>query len=285
MMGGLYTSNAKVTTTGNDVAWQNIQYNLDTRMREYLFKADNKYESSELNGLFDKGMELFRAGNLNEAISAFEAVAKKDTGMGESWRMLGSCHCELDNDKVAIECFKRAVEIDPYNIEALRELGTSYVNELNSIRALESLRAWLTHNPRFVGLEISVDAHSDGSLMDEVIHLITEAQAFAPDDPDVLSVLGVLCNVSMDFDCAADCFQRAVSLRPKDYTLLNKLGATLANANQSARAIPIYATALELRPNYARGWLNLGISYANVNSNKEAAMAYLQALSLSPDAK
>lgn len=286
MLGGLYSSKAQLTTTGNDLAWQNIQYHLENKMREYNFRHANKFEERPAEeNLFEQGKELFRTGEVNEAILAFEAAVKRDNDIGEAWHMLGLCHCELDDDKVAIECFKRAVDIDPYNIDALRDLGTSYVNELNSIRALESLKAWLTHNPRYAGLNLSVDVHGDGSLMDEVLHMITEAQFFAPDDADVLTVLGVLCNVSMDFECAADCFQRALELRPNDYSLLNKLGATLANANKSPKAIPYYAKALELRPNYARGWLNLGIAYANVNQNKESAMAYLQALRLSPNAK
>jgi peroxin-5 len=147
-------------------------------MREYIFRPDNPHEKQDVDSLFQKGMELFKEGEVNEAVLVFEAVVKQDADAVESWRMLGLCHCELDNDKVAIECFKRAVDIDPYNIEALRDLGTSYVNELNSIRALETLRAWITHNPRYVGLDIKVDAHSDGSLMDEVLHLMIEAEVF-----------------------------------------------------------------------------------------------------------
>ena len=64
-----------------------------------------------------------------------------------------------------------------------------------------------------------------------------------------------------------------------------QLGATLANANQSLRAIPIYEKALQLRPNYARGWLNLGISHANGGNNLEAAKTYIHALELSPEAR
>lgn len=47
-------------------------------------------------------------------------------------------------------------------------LGTSYVNELDSQRALHNLKAWVQHNPKYSGLEIAVDEYSDGTLMDEV---------------------------------------------------------------------------------------------------------------------
>ena len=50
-----------------------------------------------------------------------------------------------------------------------------------------------------------------------------------------------------------------------DYSLWNKLGATLANSQRSEEALPAYHRALDLKPKYARGWLNLGISHANLS--------------------
>lgn len=82
-----------------------------------------------------------------------------------------------------IDCLRRAVEFDPYNLDALLPLGTSYVNELDSIKALETLRAWVFHNPRFHGLKVADDGYSDGSLMDEVQQLMLAASEWAPEDP------------------------------------------------------------------------------------------------------
>lgn len=67
---------------------------------------------------------------------------------------------------------------------------------------------------------------------------------YAPDDVDVLVVLGVLYNVTQDLNSAIDCFRRAIEFRSEDYSLHNKLGATLANSNQSETAISSYTTGL-----------------------------------------
>ena len=149
------------------------------------------------------------------------------------------------------------MEEDPYNLDALLALGVSYVNELSSEAALRTLKLWVEHNPSFQGMTVELDAYSDGSLMDEVMQLMISAQRAAAanggDDTDVQVVLGVLYNVSRDYDSAVNAFQSAVRTRPGDYSLWNKLGATLANGSRSEQAIPAYHKALELKPRYARG--------------------------------
>lgn len=220
-----------------------------------------------------------------QAILAFEAETQRNNGNSESWRMLGVCHAENDEDKKAIICLQKSIEEDPYNTEALLAIGTSYVNELDSVRALESLRAWVSHNPLFQGLKVEEDEYSDGTQIDEVMQLMLAVEAYSPDNEEVQVVLGVLYNISQEYDSAIECFQKAIKITPSDYTLYNKLGATLANHNKSNEAIDMYAQALRLRSTYGRGWLNLGISFANLSQYEEAAKSYIQALHLTPTAK
>eukprot|EP01041_Mallomonas_annulata_P004750 gene4750-9432_t len=271
-----------------ELAWHEILKNLENSEGNYIFSTkNNKFlqdNNNDSDVMFQKGLEYFELGKIPEAIEAFESVLMKDMEYSEAWSKLGLCHAENDDDKKAITCLIKAKEFDPYNLEALLCLGISYVNETNSLGALDSLRAWVTHHPKFHGIKIKQDDYSDGSLMDEVSQLMLEALAWTPNDTDVLIVLGVLYNVSQNFQNAIQCFEKALEQKPHDYSLLNKLGATLANSNRSTEAIPWYARALELRPAYVRGWLNLGISYSNLSQSEDAARSYLQALKLNKDA-
>jgi len=72
--------------------------------------------------------------------------------------------------------------------------------------------------------------------------------------------------------------------RSNDYQLWNKLGATLANGNQSEKALTAYHKAIQFKPKYARAWLNMAISHSNLHNHNEAARCYLQTLSLNPGA-
>jgi peroxin-5 len=272
-------------------AWNELTEKLETKnIDNYIpVYSDNVHKNREdIDALFDEAMRLYTVGDIPKAIEAFEAITTEEASqVDECWRMLGVCHAENDDDKRAIICLKRCLEIDPYHLDALLGLGTSYVNELDSIRALSTLRSWVQHNPAFYGLKLEEDEYTDGTLMDEVMQLMLAASTHATSGDEVADVqiiLGVLYNLSHDFDSALACFNKAMSLRPDDYSLYNKIGATLANSNRSVEAIDVYAKALEGRPNYTRAWLNLGISRANCGHYEDAVKAYIKAIRLNPNA-
>lgn len=77
-------------------------------------------------------------------------------------------------------------------------------------------------------------------LFIQVATYFNDAAKMSPDDADVHIVLGVLYNLSREYDRAIESFQTALKLKPRDYSLWNKLGATQANSVQSADAILAY---------------------------------------------
>lgn len=270
----------------NTAALDNVWNNVQDEPKTYELAAENKFaDHKNEEELFELGMRLFNEGELKEAILAFQAVVEKDMGNSEAWRMLGVVHQELDEDRKAITCLENAKEQDPYNLNALLELGVSYVNELDQKKALANLKSWVQNNPKFAGIKVDDIYGDDNSdLMHDVTMLMTKVEEFAPDDPDVQVVMGVLFNVTKDYVDATRSFQKALNYRPNDYSLWNKLGATLANSSKSEEALPVYTRAIELKPKYARGWLNFGISHSNLGDYSKAIRAYLRALDLNPDA-
>ena len=248
--------------------------------REYVFHGENPFAESA--NPYQEGVALYGAGKLNEAVLALEAALKSNPGDSNCWRLLGTCYAENDDDVAAIVPLMRAVEADPSNLEALLELGVSFTNELADHEALRYLHSWLVHHPDFKNVpgDLPVDAA-------HVREMFLRASEFAPKDPDVWAVLGVLYNLSREYDLAIDAFERACQLDPTNYSLFNKLGATYANSAHpegAKNAIKAYRRALELKPNYVRSWANMGISFANQNSYANAAKYYLKALSLNEKA-
>ena len=266
-----------------------------------------------------EGTRQFQNGNIPQAIACFEAELLNSTNATtttttQAWTMLGKCHAENDQDKQAIACFEKAIQIDPYCLDALLLLGVSYVNECNNMRALRTLQAWVQNNPTYATMEepmFNEDSSTMITPLNQVKDLLQRALDLVKnnvhDDPmeasRVHEALGVCCNVSQEYEAAALHFETAIELcnnHHKSHTgsttngeatssmcygLWNKLGATLANGNiSSERALECYVKSLKDRPKYARAWLNMAISHSNLRQYEEAARCYLQTLSLNPNA-
>ncbi|XP_042509453.1 peroxisome biogenesis protein 5-like [Macadamia integrifolia] len=176
----------------------------------------------------------------------------------------------------------RAQEVDPTNLEVLLALGVSHTNELEQAAALKYLYRWLQHHPKYGTL--APLEKSDSLYYADVVRLFNEAAQMSPGDADVHIVLGVLYNLTRQYDRAVASFQSALKLKPRDYSLWNKLGATQANSVQSADAILAYQQALDLKPNYVRAWANMGIGFANQGLYEESIRYYVRALSMNPKA-
>ncbi|CDY49390.1 BnaC09g53570D [Brassica napus] len=268
-------------------AWANA-YDEFLTERNAEKQASGVYVFSDMNPYvghpdpMKEGQELFRKGLLSEAALALEAEVMKNPENAEGWRLLGVTHAENDDDQQAIAAMMRAHEADHSNLEVLLALGVSHTNELEQATALKYLYGWLRNHPKYGA--IAPPELADSLYHADIARLFTEASQMNPEDADVHIVLGVLFNLSREFDRAMTSFQTALQLKPNDYSFWNKLGATQANSVQSADAISAYQQALDLKPNYVRAWANMGISYANQGLYKESIPYYVRALSMNPKA-
>uniref|UniRef100_A0A2R5LN57 Peroxisomal targeting signal 1 receptor n=1 Tax=Ornithodoros turicata TaxID=34597 RepID=A0A2R5LN57_9ACAR len=276
----------------NDHPWLSEYETLSETYREYKFAEENPMQHVE--NAFEEGLKKLQEGDLPSAVLLFEAAVQRNPQHVEAWQYLGTSQAENEQDPSAIAALKKCLEMNPDNLTALMALAVSYTNESLQTQACDALLKWLLHHPRYKDLcggdvlQASAPARFQvSSIMSNEQHVKTRdlfitAARMSPNDPDpdVQSGLGVLFNLSGEYDKAADCFRAALIVRPNDSRLWNRLGATLANGSRSEEAVDAYRHALQISPGFIRSRFNLGISCINLGSYREAAEHFLTALNM-----
>lgn len=118
-----------------------------------------------------------------------------------------------------------------------------------------------------------------------MIDAFERARISHSEDPELYNALAILHFIARDYEKGVISFKEALNLDPTNYSLWNKMGATLAHLGKADEALEVYHRALDIKPNYVRVWVNLGIAHAYKGEYQVAAQYYLNSLSFNPDAK
>ncbi|KAJ4483185.1 hypothetical protein J3R30DRAFT_1742688 [Lentinula aciculospora] len=266
-------------------------------LQEYIFETNNKYldpSNSTSSPLSDAKALLEQNGALSEASLLLEAAIQKgDLGDGgyEAWILLGETKNMDEHEEAGMRALSEGVK----RAEAAGALGAgmmslaiSYTNESMDRACHVMLLRWLrVRFPDFPVSEETVKSMSTHSswdthtkITDLFLGVARQQHSEGIVDSDVQIGLGVLYYTHGEYVLAKDCFESALSQRPGDYLLWNRLGSSLSNGNKPEEALGAYREALQIRPTYTRAIYNVGVACLNIGAHKEAAEHFLSALAL-----
>ncbi|KAF8628859.1 hypothetical protein AX15_003652 [Amanita polypyramis BW_CC] len=282
------------TTSGFKAEWDNLQADWDrfeattTGIKEvdlYQFQPNNPYLLGDSSCIMQSDRQT-----INESVLELEAAVQQDVTNAMAWYHLGIKQQENEREHEALQALKRAVELDPNHLPSWLALAISYTNDSNRAGTHDSVLEWIDRNGRYktavFPTRSQMSNDPDAPLAQRYQGLINCLIAMARSnigneiDADIQIVLAVLLNSNEEYDKAQDCFRTALALRPDDWLLYNRVGATMANSGHAEEALQYYYKALELNPGYIRARYNLGISCINLHRYEEAAQHILDALVL-----
>jgi Flp pilus assembly protein TadD len=148
-------------------------------------------DRSQAKALLEKGKELYRDDQDNEAVAAFEQAVKLDPELAEahfrlalSYEAVGKSENAESEYKKSVEAYKKHLDANPDDAEAHYNLGQSYANLANYSEAIREYR---------------------------------QATKLKEDDPDIYYDLGVAHTKLAQYDQAAAAFTKSLEIDPEYY--------------------------------------------------------------------
>ena len=165
------------------------------------------------------------------------------------WNNKGASLSALGQQKEAIECFVKALEIDPRAAGAWSNKGIA-------------LR-------RFGDLEGAVVCFSNALAIDPAQPIFWDNKGLA------------LHGLGRPYE-ALECFSRALKIDPGQAGAWQGKGLALAALGDLAKSIPCFSKAVEIDPRDALSWYNLGVALAALGRHEEEVACYSKVVEIDP---
>ncbi|MBC7658472.1 MAG: tetratricopeptide repeat protein [Chitinophagaceae bacterium] len=242
--------------------------NVPTTINKSILDAQGLFETDEL----DLAEELY---NKIIALSPLSARA---------WHGLALITDKRGDQTKAIELLKRAIDMNPDYVDALRELIEMLairgpVREL--VEYTSKAHEISSQNPKYTLILAKAHLEEEDYASSEIF--FKKTIRLSPKLAQAYKGLGRLYMIQEDYDSAMKNFEKSLDLDEGDVSTLNSLGMTYVKLGKYQEGIDKYQAALKIRPNDHRILFNLGYAKEKVNDPESARYFYQQVLSMKPD--
>ena len=188
--------------------------------------------------------------------------------------------------KTAIAYFKKAVDENPDDGEAIKYLGMAYYKDGQYREAIDALNRSLnaTHNKdnendSWMFLALSQD---ELGLWDEALSSCQKAIELSPSNAGYFSIFSHLYNEKKQYSEAITAAKRAIELGGSSDTGYDNLGYAYGKKKEYGKALDAYRSAINIAPTNAHYQNERGNLLSAMKEYAEAAKAYQKAVDLQP---
>ncbi len=206
---------------------------------------------SGLHRLLQEGIEHHKAGRIEDARRAYEAIIAVIPDQFEALYLLAVVAQQSDDPARAVELLLRADLAIPRQAVVHLQFGLAYSQLGDNERAMASYREAI---------------RLDAGCVEAVCNL------------------GNLLKRSGDVAGALQCYQQALALAPSLPEIPYNVGVLYQESLQPEKAVDWFRQAIALRADYAAAHNHLGVALSEIGRCEEAASHYRQAQRLDPEA-
>jgi predicted O-linked N-acetylglucosamine transferase (SPINDLY family) len=218
------------------------------------------------------------------ALAQLEQALREDPDNHELFKNLGNaCRAAGDLEK-AVDCYRRALEIDPAYLPARYNLGL-VLHQIGRLdEAEECFRRLAAVDPGDKDALVHLGSIlCKQSRFEEGAETLRKALHLAPDDANLWIILANACQQLGDTRQAVEAYGRALELEPDSVDAAIELAGVLLNEGDVDQAIERYRAAIRVRPDFAASHNALGCALAQLGRVGEADESLRMAVGLQPD--
>ena len=195
-------------------------------------------------------MALYSQGKIEKALKSLDLLIAQYPEEPVLYNFKGTCFYSLKQYNKAVDCYQKAIKINPDYAEAHYNLANVF--------------------------------HEIGRI-DAAIKGYEQATHFKPDYPEAFNNLGLVFQEIGKFKLAITSYEKALTIKPDYAEVHSNIGKLYKEQDQIYLSINHYKKSLNINPNYLEAHFNLGISLKDLGQLDGAIACYENALKINPD--
>lgn len=200
--------------------------------------------------LQQNALEFLKNGEYEKAANLYLQLAVQFPADESYLVSAANCYDKLNDKKVALGLYKKALEVNPQSLAVLLNLSTIYY-ELKKYE----------HSERFAKRALEIKGDNFSALMN----------------------LGNVAYARGEFALALEYYEKMYELNSNSYNAIINIANTCYNLSDYARAIEFAELAVEKRPTHVDPYIIIGNSYAELMKTEEASIALKKAAEIEPN--
>jgi tetratricopeptide (TPR) repeat protein/tRNA A-37 threonylcarbamoyl transferase component Bud32 len=231
----------------------------------------------------NKGVALDNLGKPQEAIECYDRALEINPRYAGAWYNKGTALDDLGKYQEAIVCYDEALEINPRYAEAWSNKGNTLYKLGKFQEAIVCYDEALEINPRYAEAwsNKGVALHGLGKHQ-EAIACYDKALEINPRLAKIWSNKGNALDDLGKYQEAIDCFDRALEINPRYAEAWYNKGTALDDLGKLQEAIDCYDRALKINPRLAEAWINKGNTLYKLGKFQDEIACYDRALEINP---
>ena len=203
------------------------------------------------------------------------------------WNNNGVSFIKTSKYEKAIECFDKAIELDPNSAIAYNNRGNAYYYLKQYEGAIKDYNKAIEQDPNYANTYYSRGrAYYNLKQYERAIEDYTRAIVLDPNyatDANAYHNRGWAYYNLKQYEIAIEDYNKAIALNQNFAVAYNNRGFAYYYLSQYEIAIADYDKAIELNPNLAEAYNNRGVAYKNLGQYERAIEDYDKAIELDPN--
>lgn len=246
--------------------------------------TDESRDREHPEDFYERGIRELDAGNVEGAISAFEAAIRANPDDPRPYSNLGIAYELSNNYPKAREAYEKAIEINPRSTATMSNLAGLSLHEGNPGEAFSLYDDVFAADPLYLEPYLDIARFfMDARRFDLAEQYLRRALEIDSTHVEALNYMGIIKNLTERPAEAVAHFQDALRRDGNQASILCNLGIALRSTGDLKRSIIAFEKANELTPDTISILNNLGVLYRETGNTNRARDLFVLAIRLHPE--